>query len=131
MPDSAALYGKSLGFPPRVGADGRMVWSSGEQNVRESIAIILRTKPGERLLLPNFGCGLDRYLFEPNNTATLRLIQEKIKRALARWEPRIALDDVVVEVNAGDPRVVDVTITYTLIATQARERIAMALVSEA
>lgn len=131
MADSAQLYGKSPGFPPRVGADGRMVWSSGEQNVRESIAIILRTKPGERVLLPSFGCGLDRYLFEPNNTATLRLIQEEIKRALTRWEPRIRLDDVMVRVNPGDPRVVDVTIYYTLIATQIHERIAMSLVSQA
>lgn len=128
---SIDLYGKSLGFPPRVGANGSMLWSEGEQNVRESIAIILRTAPGERLLLPDFGCGLDRYLFEPNNTTTLRLIQEEIKRALTRWEPRIKLDDVLVQVNPGDARVVDITIYYTLIATQKHEKVSMSLVSQA
>lgn len=128
---SIDLYGKSLGFPPCVGANGSMLWSEGEQNVRESIAIILRTAPGERLLLPDFGCGLDRYLFEPNNTTTLRLIQEEIKRALTRWEPRIKLDDVLVQVNSGDARVVDITIYYTLIATQKHEKVNMSLVSQA
>ena len=131
MSDAARLYGKSMAFPPRVGADGQMLWSEGEQNVRESIAIILRTTPGERVMLPGFGCGLDRYLFEPNNAATLRLIQEEIKRALTRWEPRIRLDDVLVQVNPDDPRVVDVTIYYTLIATQVAERLSMSLVSQA
>lgn len=123
MNEGKLLYGQSLGFPPRVGPNGRLVWSSGEENVRESICIILRTRPGERILLPDFGCGLDQYLFEPNSIATLRLIQEEVKRSLARWEPRIKLDDVRVAVNPTDPRAVDITIMYTLIATQRREQV--------
>src|SRR5215207_3521992 len=113
--DSADLYGKSIGFPPRVTPNGQLVWSSGELNVRESIAIILRTRPGERLLRPDFGCGLDRYLYEPNNVATLRLIQEEIKHSITRWEPRVALDDIQVATNAQEDRAVDITIMYTLI----------------
>jgi phage baseplate assembly protein W len=100
-------------------------------NVRESICIILRTKPGERLLMPQFGCGLDRYLFEPNNLSTLRLIQEEVKTALGRWEPRISLDDVRVETNPLEPRAVDITIYYTLIATQRRERVGISLALQA
>lgn len=127
MDNGKYLYGKSLSFPPRVGPDGRLVWSSGEQNVRESICVILRTLPGERLLLPEFGCGLDHYLFEPNNVATLRLIQEAVKRSLARWEPRIRLDDVRVALNADEARAVDITVTYTLVATSKQERVDLAL----
>jgi uncharacterized protein len=123
MNEGKLLYGQSLGFPPRVGADGQLVWSSGEENVRESICIILRTRPTERLLLPDFGCGLDQYLFEPNSVTSLRLIQEEIKRSLARWEPRIKLDDVRISVNSTDARVVDITIIYTLIATQRSEQV--------
>lgn len=123
MDDGKLFYGKSLSFPPRMGANGRLVWSSGEQNVRESICIILRTRPGERLMLPDFGCGLDDYLFEPNNVASLRLIQEAVQRALTRWEPRITLDDVQVALNPSDPRVVNITVMYTLVATQRRERV--------
>jgi uncharacterized protein len=121
MTDAADLYGQSTGFPPRVGADGRIIWSSGELNVRESICIILRTRPGERLMRPTFGCGLDRYLFEPNSISTLRLIQEEVKRSITLWEPRVTLNDVQVATNPTDSRAVDITITYTLIATQQRE----------
>jgi len=108
-----------------------MLWSAGETNVREWIAIILRTRPGERLLRPEFGCGLDRYLFEPNNTATLRLIQEEVKRALNRWEPRITLDEVRVAINPTDARAVDISIFYTLVATQAGERVNLTLALQA
>jgi phage baseplate assembly protein W len=123
--DQAVLYGQSVGFPPRVGADGRIAWSAGELNVRESICIILRTRRGERLMQPDFGCGLDQFLFEPNSLATLRLIQEEVKRVLARWEPRIQLDDVLVGLNPGDARAVDITVAYTLIATQQSERVGL------
>jgi len=131
MANLADLYGRNLGFPPRIAADGRMAWTEGEMSVRESIAIILRTRPGERLMLPEFGCGLDRYLFEPNSIATLRLIQEEVKRALVRWEPRIRLDDVRVEVDASDERAVNIVVFYTLIATQVRERLSLTLTLQA
>src|SRR5438105_3900095 len=108
-----------------------MLWSEGELNVRESICIILRTRPGERLMRPDFGCGIDRYLFEPNNTSTLRLIQEEVKQALARWEPRIRLNDVRVGTNPADARAVDITILYTLIATQRLERLSLSLALQA
>ena len=117
------LYGTGLSFPPRIGPGGALVWSSGELNVRECICTILRTAPGERVERPTFGCGLDRYLFEPNSVATLRLIQEEVTRSIAQWEPRVALSDVTAAVNPADPRDVDVTITYTLVATGGQERI--------
>jgi len=129
-PDEAVLYGRGLSFPPRVGPDGSLVWSTGEANVRECICTILRTIPGERVGRPTFGAGLDRYLFEPNTVATLRLITEDVQQSLTRWEPRIRLDDVTATVNPADVRAVDLTITYTLVATWARERLQMTLTGE-
>lgn len=131
MPDSTNLYGQSVEFPPRVGTDGRMQWSSGELNVRESICIILRTRPGERVMRADFGCGLDRYLFEPNDVSTLRLIQEEVKQSILRWEPRVSLNDIVVALNPADARAVDITIYYTLIATQTPQRLNMTLALQA
>src|SRR5436305_10416340 len=110
MTSMADLYGRGIGFPPRVAPNGQMVWSEGETNVREAICIILRTRPSERVMRPDFGCGLDRYLFEPNTVSTLRLIQEEVKRALTRWEPRIALNDVRVETDPADARAVTITV---------------------
>jgi uncharacterized protein len=131
MPDSTSLYGESVGFPPCVGTDGRMQWSSGELNVRESICIILRTRPGERVMRASFGCGIDRYLFEPNDISTLRLIQEEVKQSILLWEPRVSLNDIVVALNPTDARAVDITIYYTLIATQTQDRLSMTLALQA
>jgi phage baseplate assembly protein W len=121
------LYGKGLGFPPRVGANGRLVFSEGEDNVRESIRLILMTEPGERVMREEFGCGLRQFLFEPNTVTTRQLIAERIRRAIDVWEPRVEVDDVVVESDQDDQRLVAVTILFRLVATQAPGRMGLTL----
>jgi phage baseplate assembly protein W len=117
-------FGKSLAFPPRVGANGRMLWSEGEDNIRESIAIILKTMQCERVQLPGFGANLGSYLFEPNNAGTHARIARDIEIALGQWEPRIALDDVAIAADSSDAVV---TISYRLVASGAAESIAVAV----
>ena len=119
------LFGRGMAFPPRVGGDGRVAWSEGEANVRESIQVILLTERRERLLLPEFGGGLSGYLFEPNTVATRRLIKDRIQRALEQWEPRISVESVTVEPDPQDPEAAVATITYQLVATQTRERVSL------
>lgn len=118
-----SIFGKSMSFPPRIGADGRFVWSEGESNIRESIALILKTEPGERVGVSEFGAGLSRFLFEPNNTATHALVRDAAQRALARWEPRIQVESLDMAVDPADAENALMTITYKLVATAARERI--------
>ncbi|MGZ8157269.1 MAG: GPW/gp25 family protein [Methylobacter sp.] len=117
------LLGRSLSFPLRVSADGRLVWSQGGENVRESIIIILKTDPGERLALPDFGAGLNRFLFEPNNAATHVQIEQAITSALALWERRVQVESVDVGADPSDSSAAIATITYRLVATGDRERI--------
>jgi len=116
--DGGQLYGRSMSFPPRVGADGRIVWSEGETNVREAIEIILQTAENERINLPGFGAGLQRYLFEPNTVATRFQIQDRITKALQLWEPRLSVTDVDVEQDPSDPQSAIATIEYKLVSTQ-------------
>jgi uncharacterized protein len=123
--NTGRVLGQGIAFPPRVGPDGRFSWSAGEANIRESIAIILRTERRERLRLPEFGGGLGLLLFEPNTVSTRRLIQDRITRELALWEPRIAVETVAVEADPNDRQAVIATITYRLVATQARERVSL------
>lgn len=123
--DAGKLFGRSLAFPPHVGADGRMAWSAGPQNIRESIQIILQTEVGERLMLRPFGAGLGRFLFEPNTTANRRLIQERVETALRLWEPRIRLREVRVDEDPNDPQQVIITLDYGLVATGTGERLAL------
>jgi uncharacterized protein len=123
--DAGKLFGRGISFPPRIGPDGRVVWSEGETNVRESIRVILMTEPQERLQLGGFGAGLGRFLFEPNTAPTYMLIQEHITNALTRWEPRLRVESVQVQPDPDDPYAAVATITYKLVATQQRERVAL------
>lgn len=123
--DDGRLFGRGLAFPPRVGSDGRLAWSGGEANVREAVQIILLTEWNERLMLPEFGGGLGRFLFEPNNVTTRHLMKDRIAKALARWEPRVAVESVEVEEDPGDPQGAVATITYRLVATRALERVSL------
>jgi phage baseplate assembly protein W len=123
--DSARLFGRGIGFPLRVTSDGRLAWSHGETNVRESIRIILMTDQGERIRLPEFGGGLSHYLFEPNTATTRQLLRDRIQRALAEWEPRIRVESVSVDPDPNDKEAAIATITYRLIATRALERVTL------
>jgi uncharacterized protein len=121
--DKGRLFGRGISFPPRVGADGRITWSEGEANIRESIYVILLTQFRERINRPDFGGNLGIFLFEPNTVATRHLLQTQITKALARWEPRIAVESVIVDPDPQDPQAAIATIIYQLVATQARERV--------
>ena len=121
--NAGTIFGRGISFPPRIGGDGRLVWSEGETNVRESIRVILMTEQPERLRAPSFGGSLGRFLFEPNTVTTRRLIQDRITKELAQWEPRIQVQAVDVQADADDSQAAVATITYKLIATQAIERV--------
>ena len=125
--NTADIFGKGISFPPRVGSDGRVAWSWGEQNVREAIRVILTTNLKERLRLPEFGGGLDTFLFEPNNPGTHHLMEDRIQKSLSLWEPRIVVESVRVEPDPNDLEAAVATIHYKLVATQARERVTLAV----
>jgi phage baseplate assembly protein W len=126
--DAGAIFGRGVSFPPRIGPDGRVAWSAGEDNVRECMRIILQTEPGERIERPDFGGGLAEFLFEPNNPSTHERLRERIVRALARWEPRITVEQVRVSADPDDAQAAVATIEYRLVATQMREQISMTVV---
>jgi phage baseplate assembly protein W len=123
--DPGRILGRGISFPPRVGADGRVAWSEGEQNVRESVEVVLRTELRERLRLPDFGGGLGRFLFEPNTTTTHRQIKDRIVKSLTVWEPRISVESVDVDADPADAEAAVATIVYRLVATQAQERVSL------
>ncbi len=125
MLDAGKIFGKGISFPPRIGQDGRVSWSEGEANVRESIRVILLTELNERVRLPAFGGNLGLFLFEPNTVATRHSMQDRIVKALEQWEPRILVQTVDVEVDPSDPQAAIATITYKLVATQSQVRVSL------
>lgn len=120
--DTGILFGRGIAFPPRVGSDGRIQFSQGADNVRESIRVILLTSTGERVMLRDFGGSLGEFLFKPNIAATHRAIEEAITRSLARWEPRIAVISVDVDPAPDDAQAAVATLRYSLVATRANEQ---------
>ena len=115
---SAAYLGRGWAFPIRPDPITRgLDFAAGPQKVAESIQIILDTDPGERAMRPTFGCGLRRFLMEPNTVATRALIQREVEAALAAFEPRIQVTSV--DVSPGeDPALVFITIAYVHIRDQ-------------
>ncbi len=106
------LLGRGWSFPVSpIAASGGLAYAVGPEKVRQSIRIILETDPGERIMRPNFGCGLRRYLMKPNTTATRALIKQEVQRALTQAEPRIRLEDVRVD-PGDDPAMVLIQIAY-------------------
>lgn len=110
-----------LGWPllPTPDEHGQLHWPDLAASVRESIRVILSTRPSEQLMRPEFGGGLDRLLHEPNTVATRREMRDLVRESLARWEKRILLDGVEVWEVPGQPSHVRVEIAYRLARTGA------------
>jgi phage baseplate assembly protein W len=121
--DEGKRYGRGFNFPPGLDAAGRVAWSVAAENVRQSIRIILLTEPQERIMLPEFGAGLKRFLFRPNTVATHRLIQERITVSLGRWERRVQLEEVRVERDPDDETSAIANIRYKVIATDVSDSV--------
>ncbi|MEM7684167.1 MAG: GPW/gp25 family protein [Pseudomonadota bacterium] len=117
MTDRAGALGRGFAFPPSIGTDGRWEWSTGPENIRQSIRIILGTERQERVMRPAFGGGLKRFLFQPNTTAVHRLIEETILQTLGRWEPRVSVQRVDVGPDPAEADAVLARISYRVVQT--------------
>jgi uncharacterized protein len=110
------LIGTGWKFPIKVNARGGLSWSTGPDRIREAIWLVLATAPGERVMRPTFGAGVQTYVFEANGGLARARLAADIREALTRWEPRITV--VGVDVRKGDePSRVDVSIDYTIRTT--------------
>lgn len=121
--DMRHLFGQGMAFPVHLQGNKTLAFSNGAESIRQSIQLILLTERGERLMLPEFGAGLKRFLFQPNTVATRRLIEEEITNALELWETRIKLENVQVEADAQDRHAAIATIRYSLISTQSKQEL--------
>ena len=127
--DSASAFRPLLGWPlfALPDADGRLAWPGLEQSVRDQLRLILATRPGEQLMRPDFGGGLERLLHEPNTLATRRRIRDLVQESIERWERRIALDRVEVWEVEGDPAQLRVEIAYRIVRTGTAASLALSM----
>lgn len=106
------FHGRGWAFPVESTSNGRIRLVEGETDIEQAIRLVLSTAPGERVMRPEFGCGIHRYAFATIDTTTVTMIEDDVRDALARWEPRIELLDVDAELVDPDTGKLEIDIRY-------------------
>jgi len=111
------FLGTGWKFPIRINARGGLSFSHREQDIEESVWIILSTAKGERVMEPEFGCGIHDYVFAPNSVATRGSIAYEVQKSLAKFEPRIDVTGVRAESFPGKDNQLLIYVDYRVRST--------------
>lgn len=115
------FLGLGWNFPIGLDDGGQVELApDGEEGIRQSIWMILGTSPGERLMRPDFGCGIHDMVFGVNNAATANAVAGAVREALAVWEPRIDVLDVYAVPDPSHPNLLLIEINYQVRSTNSR-----------
>ena len=111
------IIGSGLAFPLQVDRRGGIALARDEQDIDQAIQLILGTAPGERPMRPEFGCGVHDFVFDSIDANTVGRMEDAIREALDRWEPRIQVQTVDFDLSAADNGLLTIDIGYTVRAT--------------
>jgi uncharacterized protein len=120
MPVSLDLIGRGWAFPLGVDPRGGIAIVEGDEEIRQAIVLIVRTRRGARVMRPEFGCRIWELLFAPNDASTWTMAGHHVREALGWWEPRIEVEDVRGSASPDDPATVLIEVDYTIRATHDR-----------
>ena len=108
------FIGRGWAFPIRTDATGGIALVAREHEIEEAIRLILGTAPGERPMRPDFGCRINDFVFDSADGRTAHDVSIEVRRSLARWEPRIEVEDVVVSFDPSNQTVLYIDIRYSI-----------------
>ena len=111
------IMGTGWSYPLKVDGRGGISLSQHENDIEESIRIILGTAKGERRMRPEFGCEIHDLIFAPNDFTTWGLAAHYIEDALGWWEPRIEVTNIDAGADPDDTGRLLITIYYKVRAT--------------
>jgi phage baseplate assembly protein W len=111
---SEAFVGRGIAYPMRVSVTGGIALASRDEEIAESMRLILGTSPGERPMRPDFGCPIHEHVFAPADATTTGLIAFEVRNSLTRWEPRIEVLDVAVRRDDNLPTLLYIDVTYSV-----------------
>jgi uncharacterized protein len=114
MANDRDFLGRGLRFPVSVNLNGGVSTSALEENVRQSIFIILGTAPGERINRPHFGCQIHDLMFAPNNDLTAARAEVYCEEAIYKFEPRVEKVSCTATANADEQNRLDIRIEYVI-----------------
>ena len=124
----STTYQDPVGWPfLPVPVGGRLTYPTLEQSVRDNVRIILMTRPGEQLMRPRYGAGLQNFLDEGNTVTVRSQIQSAIFKSLQNYENRITVDAVDVDPVPGAASQVQVQIHYRLLRTNVSQQIGVTM----
>lgn len=126
MPGPILTSSKGTAFRPPIcwpllpvpDSEGRIRFPDLESSVRQRIEAVLRTSPGEQLMRPAFGAGLELVIHQPNTAEVRARCRDNVLQNVRTYEPRILVDRVDVAPGA-DLRELEVTLSYRIKATGA------------
>jgi phage baseplate assembly protein W len=101
-----------------LGPAGSVDMVEAEDSVRQAVLLLLTTRPGERVMRPDYGCDLNRLAFWPNDDTTGGLAIHFVQQALQRWEPRVDVLRLDAQRDPENPERLDVLLEYRVRATQ-------------
>jgi len=123
MITSNSFLGRGWSFPPtfnRQAATATVEMVSDEEDIRQSLHILLSTSPGERIMHPDFGCELNQFLFEEITQGLITSIKDIIADSILYYEPRIEVDDIDITESKDYVGLLLISIDYTIRATNSR-----------
>src|ERR1700741_39236 len=119
-----AFLGTGWPFPPTFPRRGlTVVMASGAADVRESLWVLISTAPGERVMLPTYGCGIWRVVVRSLTTTAPTEIADAVAKAVLEWEPRVDLAGVSVRADPAQQGLVSVTVDYVIRSTNTRDNL--------
>ena len=121
MENSSQFIGKGWSFPPHIDKNKKEVeMTTAEADINNSLYILLSTRPGERIMFPDYGCNLEEMLFQPLDTTLKTYIKDLIETAILYHEPRIDVLKIDIEPSNEEQGVINLIIDYKIRITNSR-----------
>jgi len=105
---------------PVTALDGFIVEACEDDKIRQAIEVILRTAPGERVMRPDFGCGIHTLVFDTLTNEMLGRVHSEVSQALAKWEPRIDVLGIAAQQDVNERTRLLIEIDYRIRSTNSR-----------
>lgn len=123
MDKDTSFLGTGWSFPPEFSRRGTVRMVSSDEDIHQSLMIILGTNLGERVMQPSFGCGLKSHVYDNINQSTVTVLKDLIARAILFYEPRVVLDAIDADRTHAYEGQLNFRLSYHVISTNARHNI--------
>lgn len=119
--EQKSYLGTGWSFPPYFNKSRKTLEVvSDEEDIKQSLEILLTTQLGERVMNPTYGAGMNPMIFEPLTTNVRTFMTEMVRRAIVRYEPRIKLETIEMNDSGELEGRVLIEVTFTIKETNSR-----------